>query len=225
MTLAEKKLCKKYNTNRMSPFDAVALRSILDTFGRKNLRCLEIGSWFGTGSTQIIGEYSDHLVCVDHWQGNDNAAHREITKTFDVYQNFFANTAHFGDVIVPIRGDSSIVCPLLAPESFDFIFIDGDHKYIPTVVDIKNCRKLLKRGGILAGHDCEGRVTEMNKDVIHANSEKDHIPSVFSNFVDCHPGVIRAVDEEIDNAILFAERELFIEGARGSSTIWCVEIT
>ena len=50
MTLAEKKLCKKYDTNRMSPFDAVALRSILDTFGRKNLRCLEIGSWFGTGS-------------------------------------------------------------------------------------------------------------------------------------------------------------------------------
>lgn len=224
MTLAQKKLCKQYETNRMSPFDTLALRSILDTFGRKNLRCLEIGSWFGTGSTQIIGEYSDCLVCVDHWQGNDNAAHREILKNFDVYQNFCSNTANLSDVIVPIRGDSSIVCPLLASKSFDFIFIDGDHKYLPTIVDIKNCRKLVKEGGILAGHDCEGRMTEMNKNVIYSSSEKDHIPSVFSNFVDCHPGVIRAVNEEIENAILFAERDLVIEGVKGSSTIWCVEI-
>jgi len=36
---------------------------------------------------------------------------------------------------------------------FDFIYIDGCHKYECVKKDIENSLKKLKRGGILAGHD------------------------------------------------------------------------
>ena len=146
-----------YNENRMSPFDAYALEEILQTFGRNDLTCLEIGSWFGAGSTQIIGKFSKELVCVDHWQGNENEEHRNIVKTIDVFNRFRINTSNFGDKIKPIRGSSQDVCPHLEKKIFDFIFIDGDHRYSSTVLDIKSTIPLLKTGGILAGHDCEGR--------------------------------------------------------------------
>ena len=38
-------------------------------------------------------------------------------------------------------------------EAFDFVFIDADHSYEAVRADILAYRPLVKRGGILAGHD------------------------------------------------------------------------
>lgn len=41
------------------------------------------------------------------------------------------------------------------PRQFDFAFIDGDHSYEQTRRDILNCWRVIKQGGLLAGHNYE----------------------------------------------------------------------
>ena len=127
---------RSYDEDRMSPFDAFALEELVSSFGRNDLTCLEIGSWFGAGSTQIIGKFSEELVCVDHWQGNENEEHREIVATIDVFKRFVSNTSKFDGRVKPIRGSSQDVCPLLEKMKYDFIFIDGDHRYSSTIREL-----------------------------------------------------------------------------------------
>ena len=204
----------------MSPFDLKALAILLDSFGRRDLLCLEIGSWFGAGSTQVIAEYSKKIICVDHWRGNDNHQHKKIVAEIDVFSRFKQNTKRFGELIIPIQGNSTSVCQILRKRVFDFIFIDGDHRYEGTRNDILKSKPLLKNGGILAGHDCEGSVTSENRAIILNHLNEDHIDSIFEGFSQCHPGVIFAVDETINHANLFAKKLITIENQRGFSTIW-----
>lgn len=222
---SKEKNLAEYNENRMSPFDAFALEELVSSFGRNDLTCLEIGSWFGAGSTQIIGKFSEELVCVDHWQGNENEEHREIVATIDVFKRFVANTSKFDGRVKPIRGSSQDVCPLLEKMKYDFIFIDGDHRYLSTVQDIKSTLPLLKPGGILAGHDCEGRISSKILNFIDENKDIDHVDSIYPDFVHCHPGVIKAVHELIEQPELYAEKRLELgNGMNGFSTIWWTRV-
>jgi Methyltransferase domain len=41
-----------------------------------------------------------------------------------------------------IRTDTETFLPGLSPESFDFIYIDGDHKFDKILSDIKNAKRL-----------------------------------------------------------------------------------
>jgi predicted O-methyltransferase YrrM len=212
-----------YSQSRMSPFDELALHKLLSMFGSRELTILEIGSWLGAGSTQVFSQYARKIVCIDHWQGNENQEHKDIVAQLDPFQIFQENTRRFKEKVIPIRCDSSEIGELVANEVFDFIFIDGDHRYQQTLTDIRNSLPKLKRKGIISGHDCEGRLTEENKEVIHSNLENDHIQSCFKNFVHMHPGVIKAVSETIENVVLFGEDEnqLTLEtGAVGYSSIW-----
>ena len=155
LEIFRKKKSVSNKQNLMSPFDAYALDEILRKFNRTDLTCMEIGSWYGSGSTQIIAKYSEKLICVDHWKGNENDEMKRITKSFDVFSEFLTNTSHLGNKIIPFRGMSDGILKLLKNQTFDFIFIDGDHRYSTTVGDITACNKLIKNGGILAGHDFE----------------------------------------------------------------------
>jgi len=210
----------------MSPFDIKALEQLLESFGdNTNLNCLEIGSWYGAGSTQIIAKYSKSLICIDHWMGNSNGEHSEILKSNNVFNRFEQNVSKFGDVVIPMKGDSSIVLETLKYGQFDFIFIDADHRYAATLSDIQKTKKLLKPGGILCGHDCEGRLSESNKDEVYLNSNLDHCPSIFEKFSEYHPGVVRAVYEEIKQPKLFADKQFELDGKKGYSSIWWTQAT
>jgi len=210
----------EYDESEMSPFDLVALEELLESFGRRDLVCLEIGSWFGAGSTQLIAKYAKTLVCVDHWKGNDTDHHIEVVSEINVFERFRQNVRPFGDVIVPMMGNSETVCSLLADGTFDFAFIDGDHRYAPMVAELRTTKRLVREGGMLCGHDCEGRVDADNIAFMEANEEVDHVDSIYTNFRHCHPGVIRAVHEEVGRANLYAEAPLVVDGRKGCSSIW-----
>ena len=73
---------------------------------------------------------------------------------------------------------------------FDFIFIDGDHRYSQVVKDVRNSYNVLKPGGILAGHDFEKFKEDIKFD-IEPYIEQD-------TYENMHLGVIKAVSEELE---------------------------
>jgi len=219
---------KNHVQSEMSPYDEHALKILLNKFERTNLRILEIGSWFGKGSTTVFSNYADKIVCVDHWQGNENETHRLLAKETVPFQIFKKNTTSFSGKIIAVHTHSSNINDLFARESFDLVFIDGDHRHQQTRNDILNTVHLVKKGGILCGHDCEGRPSDSNMDLLKDRLENDHCESIFMNFKEMHPGVILAVDECVEGASLFAEMRfhLTINGKEqsGCSSIWYKQI-
>lgn len=213
-----------YPQSRMSPFDETALRRLLD--GKKDISVLEIGSWLGAGSTRIFSEYAREIVCIDHWQGNDNDEHRSIRNKVDPFHLFRNNTSSFADRVVAINSNSSSCAHLLKDEYFDFVFIDGDHRYGQTLRDIKNFRGKVRRGGLIAGHDCEGRASDPQLHFADRDYLADHVDSPISKFRHVHPGVIKAVHELFsDDVTLFADELLHLDdGSQGYSTIWYKKI-
>lgn len=214
--------------SEMAPYDAHALRLLLGKFNRRDLRILEIGSWSGRGSTTIFADYAARIVCVDHWKGNENAVHQRLARETNPFEEFKKNTQPFSEKIIAVHTHSKAVAGLFAPESFDLVFIDGDHRYEQTKNDINNTIHLVAKGGVLCGHDCEGRPTPENIAILRSNMANDHCPSSFRDFKEMHPGVILAVDELVKGVSLFAEEpfEIPIRGIprRGYSSIWYKQI-
>ncbi|WP_017301400.1 class I SAM-dependent methyltransferase [Nodosilinea nodulosa] len=214
--------------SEMSPFDQIALREILDGFGRKDLKILEIGSWVGLGSTQIFAEYCSILYCVDSWKGNLIPQHDNLIKRTDPLSLFNSNTEKFSKKVVPIKASSTIITEIFRPNYFDLIFIDADHTYNGVKQDIQNALPLLKKDGILCGHDCEGRVDESNKDIIMGNLDIDAVENVFPKFTHTHCGVVAAVSEIDLPVFLFSEKNepwtILVDSQErmGLSTIWFI---
>lgn len=223
-SLFSKKSLKGSSQSEMSPWDAVALERLVSGLGRSDLRILEIGSWFGGGSTSILQKYAQRLVCVDHWQGNENDTHRELAATTDPYAIFRGNIKRFSEKVIAVHSNSKDALELFGDETFDVVFIDGDHRYEQTCIDIASSKRLLTAGGILCGHDCEGRPTAENERFLLDNAHRDHCESIFENFREMHPGVILAVAELVDKAVLFGEQRFDINlngrAVNGCSSIW-----
>ena len=56
-----------------------------------------------------------------------------------------------------LRGYSQHLMKNFQPNSLDFVFIDGDHSPNAVMVDIEAAKRLIKKDGIIAGHDyCKG---------------------------------------------------------------------
>ena len=212
----------KKNQSGLSSFDEFALKSLL--LGMKNLVILEIGSWFGVGSTPILASHAKTVICVDHWQGNKSAEHENIVSREDPLRAFIENTKQFKDIVIPIKTNSSNINNILRERMFDFIFIDGDHRYDGVKADIKNCLPLLKKGGIIAGHDCEARMSYFKHPFSKEDLNKDHIHFPTDKFRNIHPGVILAVDEVFHGEFDFFgddDGQIFLsDGVSGYSRIW-----
>lgn len=215
-----------------SPFDRQALRSLIRRIEKPFIRIAEIGSWTGSGSTRTIIEEltkkQGYLYCIDHWQGNTNVQrHQQLIAQFDIFATFQANIASYGgaELVKPIVMSSIDASTVIKDHIFDLVFIDGSHTYSETIQDIKGWLPKVTHGGILCGHDCEGRVINLNQNNLWANRNNDTIEGNLS-FPRIHPGVILAVDENFDDSVhLWAEDTIELEdGTRGSSTIWDIVV-
>jgi hypothetical protein len=206
-----------------SPFDVAALGQLL-TINRPSL-ALELGCWLGNGSTQVFLGNTSHTICVDHFRGNSNVArHQAITSDYDVFGTFLRNTAEYRNKLSVLQMDSDSASAIIADGSLDFIFIDGDHSYHQTQLDMRNFLPKVRRGGIFAGHDCEGRVTQFSAETLAGSERLDTLSLPGYKFSVIHPGCIRAVSEKFgDKAQLFAD-QLIDDGTGrlGYSSIWYV---
>ena len=154
---------------------------------------LEIGSWCGQSSV-IIGKVAQQnnglLFCVDWWDGSKNTRLDTLSKEHDIYQLFWNRIVGEGlkGIVIPIRGDSLLIHQILKPYTFDFIFIDGDHRYSVVKRDIEAYRGLVRDGGVFSGHDCEGYIKDYDREFLEQSKENDYVNGT-------HCGVVLAVGE------------------------------
>lgn len=218
------------NYPSFSPFDQKALEILCERLP-ENFVALEVGSWLGQGSTQVLikaaAKKNGTVYCVDTWKGNINVLkHQKIVEEYDVFGTFLYNVenANALSIVKPLVMDSQSASRIIANEIFDLIFIDADHSYEATKLDIQSWKDKIKKGGILCGHDCESRVSKIGLEVLRKSTELDTINGD-ENFATFHPGVILATYELFgDDHQLFAEKILQLEDGRpGRSTIWYTE--
>ena len=91
-------------------------------------------------------------------------------------------------------GNSAEILPLLKDNSFDLIYIDGDHEAGAVGNDIKNALPLLKDGGLLCGDDLEVQLSRVDVDFVKRNLDLDMAVDPASGIA-FHPGVTLAVGE------------------------------
>ena len=162
---------------------------------------VEIGSWCGESSV-IIGQHCKNigakLYCIDMWTGSIDTELEPLAKEHDVFTTFKNNIEAFGlsDVIEPIRLYSDNAVKSFEPNSIDFLFIDGDHRYCQISKDIENYYPLVKQGGIISGHDLNSLTFDeryINQDFVNGT----------------HHGVTKAVTEFFKNKPLLHNNSIW----------------
>lgn len=117
---------------------------------------LEIGSYEGRSACWILDNILIHplsdIICVDVWDGTDKTLGK---KTVRAKQTFLNNTKFYKDKIDVIELDSlrALTGLIVDKESFDLIFIDGDHEGYSALTDLVLSWPLLKVGGWLVFDD------------------------------------------------------------------------
>jgi len=178
--------------------------------GRTRLDVLEVGSWCGASGLALGEAIAQHMsggtiTCVDPWQpytdlgGDPDNLHlmmNELLETRDIFDVFRANMKFLpASVALNVRrGDSKVILPTLAPESYDLIYIDGDHSYEAVRADLANAAPLLRDGGILCGDDLEAQLHECDRARLENGTGLERLWDAETNSF-LYPGVTRAVGE------------------------------
>jgi predicted O-methyltransferase YrrM len=188
-----------------SDSDREALRALIRAHLRPNARFVEIGSWLGNGSTQVLLEEISvvegvRLLCVDTWTGNPGVTrHSEIVDHYDVLGTFRRNTAFSNHLDIMVASSLSAAA-IVADKTFDLIFLDADHRYCAVKADIEAWLPKVKPGGTLCGHDCECRVTPTIIEAVQQHPDADTVAIDNPHFSAIHAGCVLAVHEAFDGA-------------------------
>lgn len=179
------------------------------------ITALEIGVWFGVGSTRILLESlqpKSKIYLVDSWkkyasmedlkneswdwEKMDGMMKDAFKSTIDAVFEFEAqNGDNFHEISI-IRGNAKNSLSIIQPETFDLIYIDGDHKYKAVKEDIVQAKKLINRKyGLVCGDDLEIMPTSNLIEEAKKNLNIDFIESSIDGN-GYHPGVALAVHEE-----------------------------
>lgn len=181
------------------------LKSIIDNFDGP-INVLEIGVWFGEGSTQLLLDYlpdNSILHLVDYWDvyisDHDIKNGPFSTKMMNsvskhALSNVLNKVSLNSRLTINIhKGKSSDLLPFFRDQSFDLIYIDGSHYYSDVKQDIINAKRLIKKNGIICGDDLE----IFPDDEIYNHSKQHTTSDVISfNGHPYHPGVLMATYEE-----------------------------
>ncbi len=101
---------------------------------------LEIGSFSGV-STEAFCLMCDSVTVVDPF------LYPEAEERFN------ERLKPYVDKLTVIKGYSPVALKDIPDGSFDMCYVDGDHNLEAVMADITECRRLVRPGGILAGHD------------------------------------------------------------------------
>jgi hypothetical protein len=160
---------------------------------------VEVGTFKGEFSKEILGSWSGKLYMVDVWRDlseeYQDCSNHKFFET-NLYDETIKNVNEFGDRAIMIRTTSESASHIFSNDSLDFVYIDANHSYDFVKQDIKLWYPKIKKGGYILGHDYLD--IEWYKDPNFAENGKDkHIWN--GTFYHGLFGVNPAVDEFCDN--------------------------
>ena len=123
---------------------------------------VEVGVQNGRMATRMMGyEKVVEYWCVDPWRAYDGYEKTSVRTHKYIFHNFLQRAALFTEKVRILTVSSVVAAGIFKPETFDFVFIDGNHEYPYVGEDILVWGPLVKYGGWLCGHDydrkgCEG---------------------------------------------------------------------
>jgi predicted O-methyltransferase YrrM len=129
-------------------------RFLIPLAGQDNLHFLQIGAYTGDASLWMLenvltGQFSK-LIDIDTWLGSDEEAHDSINFV-DVYKIYKERMKPYPQVTSIINKSFNAIQFL--NESFDFVYVDGDHTAAGALLDAELSWFRLKPNGILAFDD------------------------------------------------------------------------
>jgi predicted O-methyltransferase YrrM len=201
------------NKSHLRNQSAIVMDVLAQMFFSENMHVLEIGTWYGLGSTQVWLRHlkpNSTLTLLDSWRAYDNLEPTDeehfnimsaempkaIRQTHQMVIDF-EKQADQGNIDINIvRAKSDHFLPLMKENSFDFIYLDGSHKYDDVIKDIRNSKKLIKKDiGIICGDDLELPPAPELIEIAKENKKLNRIKTEFGSF---HPGVFLAILEEFE---------------------------
>jgi predicted O-methyltransferase YrrM len=122
------------------------------------IRYLEIGAFYGANLLSVASTYAKHddstLVAIDPWTDySDYPEYKgQQEMIYDTFQSNISNSDHKHKITVK-RGYSNELTPTLEDNSFDIIYIDGNHEPEYVLEDGVLAFRKLKVGGYLIFDD------------------------------------------------------------------------
>jgi SAM-dependent methyltransferase len=130
----------------------------LDNYQNRPITYLEIGTFYGANLLSVANTYGTHpdskFHAVDPWE--DYSEYPEYKgEQPKIHSAFLQNIEQSGvkDKVSIHRGYSNIEVPKFPDESFDIIYIDGNHEPEYVLEDAVLSFRKLKRGGIMIFDD------------------------------------------------------------------------
>lgn len=135
-------------------------RRWLERRARKASRIVEVGVLAGKTTIRLARATRGTVWAVDHWQGVpgdplQEGIYRDPEASEEAFHRRMADYVRMGRVKI-VKMDSQRAASYLGAKhgrTFDLVFLDADHAYHSVRADIIAWRSLVRRGGILCGHD------------------------------------------------------------------------
>ena len=157
----------KHTTNKDQTWmrDQVSTEGLLDLIkelgDNSQKTMIEIGSFVGE-STVLFAQSFKKVIAIDPFEADyDPQDPTSYLFEFDnVYQTYLDRITVYSNIETIVDTSDNAVKELVGKE-FDFIYIDGLHTYEGVKNDIKNFLPLVKKGGVIGGHDYTNRIPHL----------------------------------------------------------------
>ena len=138
-------------------------------FKDKEVIGVELGVFKGTNAMRLISELNiKQLSLVDMWV---TPSHWKGAMSYEQNYEFVKETYKASDKVFIYRMDTVKASHIVANETLDFVYVDGDHYYEGCRRDIEAWYPKLKKGGVIIGHDyhCRMGVAQAFNELISVN--------------------------------------------------------
>jgi len=115
----------------------------------KNFKYLEIGSYEGNSALYVSTKFPhSYVFCVDLWKGVEEYKEKDFSI---IEKNFDLNLKNLSNVHkIKSTSDGFFTTNKI---KYDFIYVDGNHKFDYVLRDCENAWKFLNEGGYLVCDD------------------------------------------------------------------------
>jgi predicted O-methyltransferase YrrM len=157
----------KYTTNKEQTWmrDQVGTEGLLDLIkelgDNSDKTMIEIGSFVGE-STVLFAQSFKKVIAIDpflaDYDPKDPTSY--LFEFKNVYETYLDRTSPYKN-IKTLTMSSDDAAKILSNDYFDFIYIDGLHTYDGVKTDIKNYLPMVKKGGVIGGHDYTNKLPHL----------------------------------------------------------------